>query len=335
MKVSVIIPVYNTGKYLEKCVSSILNQTHIEVEIIIVNDGSNDESLTIMKQLEMQDDRVILIDKKHEGVSAARNAALKRATGDYISFVDSDDWLDTHTYSTCLVLIGEYNADAVYFEWTEEFSDGSSDRKEYNGNKKLVLSGNEILEEYYKEKISMRLSSGIISRKMVEGVLFDTSRERGEDMLFGFLALCKAERVVYINEPFYHRYHRLGSLSNRKGFYVEDFGRATCTDCMLEYVKEYKGSFLQKAYVKCFNFYMVILNQMVYFRVENKHKEIYEGIVKRLGELMNDIVNPRRTLPKRLFLCYYVHRFLPGLYYIVVKVYYKYVKKELDSKRQR
>lgn len=335
MKISVIVPIYNTGKYLIKCIESLCNQTHNDLQIILINDGSSDDSLEIMKELAAGDDRVCVIDKAHEGVSAARNAGLAVAEGEYISFIDSDDWLDKETYEKCLNAATQNNADAVYFEWTEEFSDGTSEIKGYDGSKRIVLKDDDILTEYYKDKLSMRVSSGLLSRKIVENVWFDTSRERGEDMLFGFYALCKAECVVYMNEPFYHRYHRVGSLSNRKGFYIADFGRATCTDCMLEYIKENKPKFVQSAYVKCFNYYMIILNRLVYFRAEKEYEDVYRKVIVRLKELMRSMECPRKTLPKRLYICYRIYNISPFLYYFVVKVYYRYVKKELDSKRQR
>lgn len=335
MKISVIVPIYNTGKYLIRCVESLCGQTWQELQIILINDGSSDDSLEIMKELAAKDERIHIIDKAHEGVSAARNAGLAMAEGEYISFIDSDDWLNERTYEKCLNAALQNNADAVYFEWTEEFSDGTSEINGYDGSKTIVLKGNDVLTEYYKDKISMRVSSGFLSRKIVENVWFDTSRERGEDMLFGFYALCKAKCVVYMNEPFYHRYHRVGSLSNRKGFYLADFGRATCTDCMLEYIKEHKPNFIQLAYTKCFNYYMIMLNRLVYFRAEKEYEEVYSKVVRRLQELMKTIKNPAKTLPKQLYVCYRIYGISPLLYYFVVKVYYKYVKKELDSKRQR
>lgn len=92
--VSIIIPVYNVEKYLERCIESVINQTYKNIEIILVNDGSTDNSLSICKKYKEKDKRIILIDQKNSGVSAARNAALKIAKGEYIQFTDSDDWLE-------------------------------------------------------------------------------------------------------------------------------------------------------------------------------------------------------------------------------------------------
>ena len=93
-KVSIIVPVYNNEEFLDKCLKSIINQTYKNLEIILINDGSKDNSLKIMKDYAIKDTRIIIIDKKNEGVSKARNDGIKKATGQYITFVDSDDYID-------------------------------------------------------------------------------------------------------------------------------------------------------------------------------------------------------------------------------------------------
>lgn len=92
-KISVIVPVYNVGLYLNRCLDSIINNSHRNLEIICINDGSTDNSLDILRQFEKTDSRVKVIDKENGGLSSARNAGLDIATGDYISFIDSDDWI--------------------------------------------------------------------------------------------------------------------------------------------------------------------------------------------------------------------------------------------------
>ena len=92
-EVSIIIPVYNNEKYIEKCIHSVLNQTFGELEIIAVNDGSTDESGKILKNLEREDVRIILLEQNNQGVAAARNLGVKKSTGKYITFVDGDDYL--------------------------------------------------------------------------------------------------------------------------------------------------------------------------------------------------------------------------------------------------
>lgn len=101
--VSVIIPIYNTARYLPRCLDSILNNDYKNLEIICINDGSTDNCLEILKEYENKDDRILLIDVPNGGVSKARNLGLDYATGDYICFIDSDDWIHRQFFSALLL----------------------------------------------------------------------------------------------------------------------------------------------------------------------------------------------------------------------------------------
>lgn len=96
-KVTIIIPVYNVEKYLEKCLNSVICQTLKDIEIICVNDGSTDNSQQILKEYAQKDERIKIVDKKNGGLSSARNAGLDAATGEYCYFLDSDDWIELNT----------------------------------------------------------------------------------------------------------------------------------------------------------------------------------------------------------------------------------------------
>ena len=156
MKVSVIVPVYNTGVYLEKCISSLLNQTHSDIQIIIINDGSTDDSLDTITKLQKQDERIVVIDKAHEGVSAARNAGLKLADGELLAFIDSDDWLDRNAFEKLIDIMSRNQADAIFFTWTQEYSNGESDIKDNDGKTELIFEDDQIIETYFKNKIYFR-----------------------------------------------------------------------------------------------------------------------------------------------------------------------------------
>ena len=94
LKISIIIPVYNTSKYLRKCLDSVINQSYKNYEVIVVNDGSSDNSLEIIKEYMKNNSKITLIDQKNMGLSASRNNALKKVSSDYFLFLDSDDYLD-------------------------------------------------------------------------------------------------------------------------------------------------------------------------------------------------------------------------------------------------
>lgn len=114
--ISVIVPVYNAERYLERCVNSIRNQTYKNLEIILVNDGSSDNSKHICEKLKDEDPRIIYINQTNAGSSIARNSGLEIAKGDVISFIDSDDHIDSKMLETMLLLMEEHNLDVVEVE---------------------------------------------------------------------------------------------------------------------------------------------------------------------------------------------------------------------------
>ena len=150
--ISIIVPVYNVEKYLKKCVDSIVNQTYKNLEIILVDDGATDNSGKICDELVELDNRIKVYHKKNGGLSDARNYGVERATGDYIGFVDSDDYIDAEMYEKLYEAIKKENVDVaecnlkiVYPEKTDLFTD----QKYYQ-----ICNNQEYLEEYLKiEKI--------------------------------------------------------------------------------------------------------------------------------------------------------------------------------------
>ena len=114
--VSIIVPIYNTEKYLERCIDSLINQTYKNIEIILINDGSTDNSINILKKYKKIDTRIKIIDKKNEGPNIARKTGLENADGNYIMFVDSDDYIHPNTVEILVSKINEYQV--VYFDMT-------------------------------------------------------------------------------------------------------------------------------------------------------------------------------------------------------------------------
>ena len=113
-KISIIVPVYQAEKYISKCIESIVNQTYKNLEIILVDDGSTDRSGEICDEYGKKDNRIVVVHNKNKGVSVARNCGLDIATGDYITFVDSDDYIDLQMYSEMMKVVEKYSCDVVY-----------------------------------------------------------------------------------------------------------------------------------------------------------------------------------------------------------------------------
>lgn len=218
IKVSIIVPVYNAEKYLKQCVESLLSQTYRNVEIILVDDGSPDESPELCNAYASKDKRVRVIYKKNEGAALARKTGLEAATGEYVLFVDCDDWLEPNTVLNCLNIALRDNADCVMFGYVREYPQKSISSLLFDFNFSYELSvseekihrrvvgliGNELRNPQQIDSLSsvcMKLYKSDIARKgkIISERIVGTS----EDTIFNLYALggCK---ISYINKCFYH-----------------------------------------------------------------------------------------------------------------------------------
>ena len=330
LKISVIVPVYNTQEYIERCVGSLICQRYRNLEILLVNDGSTDHSLEVMNRLAEKYNQVHVIDKMHEGVSAARNAALDVMTGDLVSFVDSDDWLSEEMYELMTDTMNQENADLVYCDWLYEYSDGTS-ALHIKDSKKWVLDGKKQIVEACFEGSGINHTRSLFKKSLIGNTRFETKYTFGEDILFSFLTVTRANRIVHVPYAFYHRYFRVGSITNVLKFDPRYAGTAFCTDDIIAYVKTEFPEYLQSAYIRSFIMYEMLLNRMVYYKVQKEEPKLWQRTCTRLKELYHKV----EKMPFAPKMAYLVFRCCPPLYRAVVVFYYKYYKKELDGKSQR
>ncbi len=213
--ISVIVPVYNSGLYLQDCLNSILSQTYKCLEIICVNDGSTDNSQEILADMEQQDSRIKVLTQENAGVSAARNAGLDAATGDYITFVDSDDALEPDMYEILLNLIEKHQADIAHCGYKKIHLDGST--KDVCGTGELLVQDG--LEAsrclLTGEHFTGGLWNKIYHSSIVGNIRFDTALKINEDVLFNAKLFQKAETAVFLDVPKYHYFERENSACSR------------------------------------------------------------------------------------------------------------------------
>jgi len=222
MKVSVVIPVYDTEKYLEKCIESVLNQTLQDIEIIIVNDGSPDESLNIMKRYAEQDNRIVIFDIPNQGVDVARNIGIEHAKGDYILFLDSDDYIDHTLLEIMYEQIVKAGTNIAVFNYCLVYDNHVSEPY-------LSLPKSPIIDiqENHSEYLCRILKEEIYFSACVFNKLFKTSfiRETGilfeprtkifaEDAFFYDKLLNKIDKICIVDKPLYYYYQRAASVSN-------------------------------------------------------------------------------------------------------------------------
>lgn len=195
--ISIIVPIYNVGKYLPKCIESILNQTFKNFELILVNDGSTDNSGVVCDDYAKKDTRIKIIHKSNGGVSSARNAGLYVAKGEYIGFVDPDDYIDKNMYEKLYRLCIDNNSDIAICRFNREIN-GKIQNKERT-EEIIELNNMEAMNELFKGNLyRFSLCNKLFSKKCFNDVLFPEERIH-EDLSTTYKLFANSKKAVYIN----------------------------------------------------------------------------------------------------------------------------------------
>lgn len=209
IKISIIVPVYNTSKFLEKCIRSIMEQSLKDIEIICINDGSKDNSLEILKKLKTEDNRIILINKKNEGVSKARNIAINIAKGKYCLNIDSDDWIEQGYFESLYNRAEKDDLDITLSNIIFDFK--NSKEKNYilndlNISEKEVIKGKEYIDIFLKNNFH-----GYTCNKLIKTELYKKNKVRYreeisilEDTEVILQLAYFSKKIGKINQAFYH-----------------------------------------------------------------------------------------------------------------------------------
>lgn len=236
IKFSIIIPLYNKANYIEHTLLSVIQQSYSNFEIIVVNDGSTDNSLEIVRKI--HDSRLRIFSKKNEGVSAARNYGVSKAVNPYIAFIDADDWWDSLYLEKICRLIQQYPEARVFSSSFAEVYDGKifpSKTYKYIPSDFCILNYIEIFSKCYISPIWT--SATVISKEVLHKNLFDSRISTGEDLLLWIQLALKYE-IAYIKEPlsYYNRdvegsiTRRLIPLKNNFILYIKDYFPSTKND---------------------------------------------------------------------------------------------------------
>ena len=283
MKISVIIPVYNTGNYLKKCLNSILNQTLKEIEIIIVNDGSSDNSLDIIKKYMKKNKNIILINKENGGQGSARNMGISRATGEYISFVDSDDFIDEEMLEEMYLTAKENDSDIVicnisdYYEKSGTMRDVSLNlKKEVSIQEAILYSVPSVVNKIYRREL------------LQDNKLFFNEKIWYEDFPYSIQLLVHAKKISFINKPFYHYFHRIQSTMHNQNISKN-----------LDILKAYDEL---EEYLKINNYYDKYENEIQFLLL----KEVFVATINRVIRTSNPISQKRKII-KEIEKYYYSH----------------------------
>ena len=215
--ISVIVPIYNAELYIRQCIDSIINQTYRNLEIILVDDGSPDNCPAICDLYASKDDRVRVIHKENGGQAKAKNIALDIASGDYIAFVDSDDWLELSAYEEMISFSLNQGLDIVYCVPNEITNERISGTRYHYYPDKTVCDARLVLIRMLKNEISSESWLSVCRKHCWEGIRFPEGRIF-EDIATSYLLLTNAERPVgFIDQPLYnYRINMMGTTQSRK-----------------------------------------------------------------------------------------------------------------------
>lgn len=210
---TVIIPVYKVEPYLKRCVDSVCAQTYQHLQIILVDDGSPDACGAICDAYTKKDSRIMAVHQQNEGLSGARNNGLLFAKGDYIAFVDSDDWLHPQMYEVLVGLLERYDLDMA--RCAAFASDGKRERKilPHAGNENRLLEGKEIFELYFTEFLCKIVWNAVYRREIVDGILSPENCHSQDNYVSGRY-LYRAQRMMITDRCLYYYFNNPTSITH-------------------------------------------------------------------------------------------------------------------------
>ena len=211
--VSVIIPVYNVDSYIRRCLDSVLANTYKDFQIICVNDGSTDDTLNILMDYRDKDQRLEVISQKNQGVSAARNVGLEKAKGEYITFIDSDDWVEPQYLEFLVKAIEDTEALVVRCDFKDDYD--TAYNPGFYGEKDLLVKKMSYKEIADNAIYRSRAAGALYQREAVKYCRFPLEVLLAEDAVFNLYAMKNTARYALVQLPLYHYFQRAGSAVHK------------------------------------------------------------------------------------------------------------------------
>lgn len=279
---SIIVPIYNVEKYIHKCVDSILNQSFNDFELILIDDGSPDNCGKICDEYEQKDSRVIVIHKKNSGLGSSRNFGLSIAKGEYVSFVDSDDWIENNAYYDLMKLARDNNADIVRFGWFEDTENGSTPQSDDLNGK--ITDKTALIKDFLIDKVESQAWKNIYKKMLFDDIAF--ANHIYEDIPCIYKVFLKAKSIYATKNSYYHYIIRKNSITTSKNpwrSYYIFLGIKNKLDYISD-TKEYN------------DIYIEVLHQALYhalqtYKVQIRHKNLSSKIYKSLIAFINNNIS--------------------------------------------
>ena len=280
VEISVIIPVYNVEGYLEECLESVVNQSFNDLEIICINDGSTDNSLDILNKYAKMDDRIIIINQENKGLGAARNVGLDNANGDYIYFIDSDDYLELNALNELYHVALNNNVDLIIFKLLN-FHDDTRETfivpyHEMNSLSRFydkIFTPNEIIGNIL--DFDVTVYSKFFKSDLISGMRFD-EKLIFEDNLFTTEAILKSEKIYFYNKYLYYRRNRNESIMTSR--FKNHMDTIEVSNNVFDKIKEYGyyNEVINKFFIKKIN-----ITYHRFLTIRDEYKETFFNKIKQ------------------------------------------------------
>ena len=271
-KVSIIVPVYNMQKYLERCLDSLLGQSHANIEVLCVDDGSTDESGKICDSYREKDERIKVYHIENHGVSYARNYGLLHMQGDWFSFVDADDWVESDFILTLLENAREHNSDVsvCYVQKDKQYSTG------YRKDTVRVTefnSPNECIRNYICSTNSMEGMScnKLYKASLYKEIRFNEEMVANEDCLYTYEIMSRCHKACLTSASLYHWFYREDSISHSNNVKC-DFSQANVFLDLYDKTKNMRDVEIEKT-LRC-NYIFAVLKVLLFADYSKKDKEV-------------------------------------------------------------
>lgn len=314
-KISVIVPIYKVEDYLPQCIDSIINQTYNNLEIILVDDGSPDKCPQICDEYAEKDNRIKVIHKENGGLSSARNAGLDIATGDYIAFVDSDDYLDVSMYQSLMEVTKKYGVDVAVCDFFELNGKKINTKSTETQKVSIIETPNDIFSHLLEPFPTLRFEvwNKIFKKSVIGDIRFKVGQIY-EDLHFDRNIILKSPKVAHIDLPFY--YYRCNRPGSTNSFFKDN--RFIYFDEMEHYFvlfEKYKDTKLTKTYAlnvleACLSFYISAINLNATTEQKQKIVDQYKSYRLRFSSILKDIP-----------IKYIIFNYSPYCYYLVSRIY--------------
>ena len=277
--VSILVPVYNASKYLRQCVDSLTGQTYTDLQIVLIDDGSTDDSWELMQEMAQEDPRLEVYSQPNCGVAATRNHLLEKVRGEFVLFVDSDDWIELNTIEVLLNKQNKEDSDIVMF------------KESGNGDGKVVLYDKPQSIKLFLEHQLFRgmLWNKLFKSLLLNGLTFDNSIYYGEDAAFVWQTLQRVSKVALVNKSFYHYGENEDSLS-RQAFNSYKLSSYKVWDLIAHETDEQWPQYSGIAHAQlAYQLTQVLLASIVdRYHIEKNLRKSIQELIRRDWHLMKD-----------------------------------------------